>query len=68
MNEMNILKEFTSMQLLRALIYKNGHDEAPIKTQRFVPHIETAISIGNDYTAYITMPEDAYKQLFQSDE
>ena len=62
-----ILKDFTSMDLLQVLIYRNGKSEAAVKTERFVPHMETIIAIGNDFVASIVMPNDAYHALFSKE-
>ena len=55
------------MEMLKALINENGHDNAPIKTERTPGvFISCLVAVGPDETAEIILTKEAYNILMQS--
>jgi len=61
------IEELSTLALLREIIKRNRHSEAPTKTVRHVPHRETLIAVGNDHTASITMDEETLVLVLRPD-
>jgi len=53
------------MNNLLNIIKANKKAAAPYKTQRAGKHWEWVIGIGKDHVAYLTMDDDAHKELLQ---
>lgn len=57
-------ENFTDEELLLELINRNVMGEAPKKSEYITPHIEVLIAIGNNETAHIRFPMEAFKELY----
>ena len=53
------LKQYSDIELLKELIQRNGHNDAPVATRRHGVWNETLIEIGSDETAKVLFTEDA---------
>ena len=52
-----------NLLLLSAIIAANPLDTAPSVTERFTPHSEVLIGVGDDNTASLTMDDDGFAVL-----
>lgn len=59
----NKFSDYTDEDLLLELVNRNVMLEAPKKTERFVPHYEVIVGIGNNDSASIILPAKSFEVL-----
>ena len=63
LEKMKALGEYTTEELIYYLMVKNTVLPAPVETKRYTPHVDIVLGIGKDFTASLTMDEDAWEEL-----
>lgn len=57
------LSGFSTAELLKEIVRREGTIEAPTRTMRHTPHVETLVGIGPDHTAHIVIDMDGFREL-----
>lgn len=60
---MKHLNDYSDIELLKALISRNGFQPAPTKTQRHGEWHSTIVGIGKDDIAEICLTDEAMREL-----